>query len=498
MDYLPEWKIYLWKKLLLNKEKFDQSTVAVNNFIFFSDAEQRTLMMNKSQRAIDSIKHAYDAAVARQEAMNIDMSEDQSIDDDYYSFHPIKIMSALIELMDSKPPVLSIKARLDKRYVVWYRQTKKSYEASQYKKHLASLGGRGSTPYKPDPKYMNDPHCGLSGGIYEKTEAGQILTPDEFRELAGFASHSTYDYLVLELKIDQSELQKRLAAYLDSFIEGNLVPPRSVQYFDPNLQKKNVHSSIHAMTAKFGRKNLPITPERIAQYGGWPIGEEKHYRIFETLFSLEKSGVIKIEDLREGEIIVSLLTTYEQADTATKKTVKKAFDLEKEKEKIVAIKFAADFKVTKEKWFNMKGIIDTICEKLPPVEDADGIIIQPITLDRSTFSAERLEILPAVLKHAYDNGVATYPVSKSRVVISSEPVRRFLDGENILIKNLDKFDDYRAQINDLCNFIEREGESRFSPASEASSSRSQSSTDQQQIPAGYHGNHLVCHSTTFC
>lgn len=306
MEYLSEWKIYLWKKLLLNTEHFDEGVVVPHNFTFFSDDEQYGLMVQGTQKTINATQQARGIAAARRAAVQAD-SAHQPIGDNYYSSHPINTMGALVELMDSEPRILSVTARLDKRYIAWYRAEKKKYETTQYSKHLASRSmGNTFKPYKPNPDYMSDPFCGLGETIYKKAETGQVLTADEFRELAGVAHHRTYDYLVLELKIDMPALQARMDAYLKNFDAGSLVAPHGVQYFDPSLQKNNTLTAIKAMTTNFGTKNLQVTPARIAEYGGWPLGNERHYRIFESIFSLEKDGELVISDLRKSELVLSL------------------------------------------------------------------------------------------------------------------------------------------------------------------------------------------------
>ena len=58
MDYLPEWKIYLWKKLILNKDgEFDRK-LTLNSFRFFTPREERDLIRAGIQKSIDIIKIA--------------------------------------------------------------------------------------------------------------------------------------------------------------------------------------------------------------------------------------------------------------------------------------------------------------------------------------------------------------------------------------------------------------------------------------------------------
>lgn len=137
------------------------------------------------------------------------------------------------------------------------------------------------------------------------------------------------------------------------------------------------------------------------------------------------------------------------------------FDLEKEKAKITAIKFGADFQTARTKWFVVKSILDAIHRKLPPLEDAGGVIKEVINLNDGSLNSEQKEMLAVVLKHAYDMGVLSYLNTDGDAVISSVPVSRFIEGENILVEDLDKFESHKAKIDDLCDFIEKEGKRKF-------------------------------------
>jgi hypothetical protein len=116
---------------------------------------------------------------------------------------------------------------------------------------------------------------------------------------------------MMDIKIDRPAIEAKLDAYIEDFSAGNLVAPHGILYFDANIQRTQVHSAVQAMTGSFGVKNLLVTHERIAQYAGWPVGNQKYYRIFETLFWLEKTGNVTIHDLRKGEVILSLVTVPE-------------------------------------------------------------------------------------------------------------------------------------------------------------------------------------------
>lgn len=144
------------------------------------------------------------------------------------------------------------------------------------------------------------------------------------------------------------------------------------------------------------------------------------------------------------------------------------FDLEKEKSKIIAIKFELDFQTARVKWFTVKSILDAIHRKLPPLGDAEGIITETVSLSDEFLTAEQKKMLPFVLKHAYNSGAVSFDSPKSSAVISSEPAMKFIEGENILIENLSEFESYKANIDELCDFIEREGKEKFTDTTKPS------------------------------
>ena len=59
-------------------------------------------------------------------------------------------------------------------------------------------------------------------------------------------------------------------------------------------------------------------------------------------------------------------------------------------------------------------------------------------------------------------GVATFPSSRhSHIVATSEPIRRFIRGENVIIKSRDAFENYRSGVSELCDFIKNDDAERF-------------------------------------
>lgn len=170
-------------------------------------------------------------------------------------------------------------------------------------------------------------------------------------------------------------------------------------------------------------------------------------------------------EIRTRAILETFFDETEQKEkekeVPTEHSHKNTFDLEKQKSKISAIKFETDFQTAQVKWLTVKNILDAIHRKLPPLEDTEGIIQETVNLSDEFLTTEQRKILPFVLKHAYNNGAVSFPVSKSNAVISSEPARKFIEGESILIEDLSRFESYKADIDELCDFIEKEGKRKF-------------------------------------
>jgi hypothetical protein len=461
MDYLPEWKIYLYKKLLLD-ESSSERVFQPSDFLYFDEKAQVHAMQKQYQRSIDRLhwveNTAYSAALNGNK-VRIDSSSSTPTAHQYYFFEPQAIMLELIDLAEGKHPCLEIEdIKVGKDVIQKYRQERRRILALHERRRLASITmSHSASNTKPDDRYT-DPFCGLPESVYKKVENGEFLTLSELRQLLHKGiDESIYPSVRFKMRIHKKRLQARLNTYLDDFISGKLIPSKGVRYFRFEEQKKNILLGVQSLVAEYGN-NTPITFEEVAKRGVWENEDEDRYRFYETLFALEKLEEIRITNLRGDEVIISVVEAKKENATSVVET--HVFDAEKEKAKISAILFAEDFKIAKEKWFNMKGIIEAIYRKLPPVEDTSGLVTQPISLTDEDLSHEQEKILAHVLRHAYNNGVAAFTSSASSVVISSEPARRFLSGEEIFIKNLDKFDAYRAKINDLCDFLQKE-ESRF-------------------------------------
>lgn len=371
--YFPEWKLYLWKKLLLNNDGFGKRVVSLKDFIFFDEMEQRKIIIAKNQKITSSSQNAHNIALATRKPLESYHGKYQPTDDEYYSCTPMKALVSLIELADEKPHAISIKASLNKLYITHYRDEKRRFDVKQATLRMISID-RNPTSYNASKNWMGDPFCGLGESIYKKAENNQLLTLDDLKKMIRIMRDSAREHLMFEVKINKSALQKRLDKYLSDFETSNLIPSEGVRYFDPNLQRQDIYSAVQAMTSKFGTKNLQVTPHGIAQYAGWTGGKEKHYRIFETLLSLEKTGEIAVIDLRKDEVIISLNTIVRAPAPHT--ATESSYDTKEDTDKITVQTKHGELELNKATGdFQLNEVIGT----LNPTSQEYGILLKLMT-----------------------------------------------------------------------------------------------------------------------
>jgi hypothetical protein len=285
MDYVPEWKIYLWKKLILNKAGEFDGPLKPSNFVFFTEAEQREAFRQVAQKSVDSIN----MAVWARSIMDIGGGH-IPLENAYFHSEPKDALSALIELTRADPKLLTIEnIILEKKYLAAYKRKRGEYLAMEEKKRVASIS-MGSAGRKPSESYFNDKYAGLGPTIHAKVEACQELTVSELQSLIG-TGLPIFDFLTFEIKTDKAKLEAKLNAYIDDFVANKLIAPKGVRYFDPEQQIANIRVALGTLSQKYG-KNMTITAEEIAKAGGWYIRDEHHYRFFESILALEKSGQI--------------------------------------------------------------------------------------------------------------------------------------------------------------------------------------------------------------
>lgn len=310
-SYLPEWKLYLWKKVLLDKSN-PETIFQLSDFIYFNQEDQFSVMSKQMRNDMDRIQNARLGASVNEGKMVSNWVNDTPFPDQYWNFKPKEVMSALIELAEERPKFLDIKdIKLRKDDIYKYRQERKDYLLSLKRKHLASrtMVSRNGNVYTPEPdNRFTDPFCGLPEHIYKKVDDAKKLTLSDLAELVrGTPQESLYDLIRFKIQINKEIMLAHMNAYINDFMVGNLVPPQGVRYLKFDQQKNDILNAIQSLATKYGSTNMAITFEEIARCSGWEDMRERYYRFYETLFALEKSGDIEIKDLRMTEVIISFL-----------------------------------------------------------------------------------------------------------------------------------------------------------------------------------------------
>ena len=333
MDYLPEWKIYLWKRFLLNGENRGKIYQSKELIFFFFDLD------------IDDLRKTLD--LQRQILMHsirtgiFTTGEYTRPQDSLYGAEPKEVLKALIELADTKPCILEIsKITLNKGYLIKYNQKRREYLVLHQKKTLSSvsIGSRRGT--EPDSNYFNDKFCGLGENLYRSVESGKNLTLDELKLLITREQPiPLWDFLSFAISINKILLLKKMHEYINHFMLGELIPPPKVRYFGYQQQSEMLSQSIRQLSKKYGNQNFSITLDELAKEGGWQGKNEKNLRFYETVFALEMIGQIEIKALRKEEVVVSLTNKFDQpnnlplsSSTLTTANRKKLCVLEKLKE----------------------------------------------------------------------------------------------------------------------------------------------------------------------
>ncbi len=280
MDYLPEWKIYLWKKLILNKDAEFNGKLTPDSFRFFNGKEGRELMRDKLQKSIDTVN----LAVKSESLIDI-RSGTTSFENSYFHFDPAQSLYALIELTRQPSCIEITKIHLDKKMLTDFKDlfTPKDFGPDGYTKI-------------PEGKELTVADLGSSCS-------------------SNYANNPAFSYLSFEIRIDTEKLRAKLDVYLNDFGENKFIGPKGIWYIDSKKQSQDILSAIHKLSEKYGR-NLTITADEVAKAGGWYLKDEHYYRFYETIFALEKAGHIQITGLRKEEVMISLVTTSvaEQSD----------------------------------------------------------------------------------------------------------------------------------------------------------------------------------------
>lgn len=132
-------------------------------------------------------------------------------------------------------------------------------------------------------------------------------------------------------------------------------------------------------------------------------------------------------------------------------------EIEKAKHQIEITNIATDHRLIRDKWLNIKRIIDAIYKELSPLIDNQ----QTISINNDSLTAEQKKLLPSVLEKMWEDNIIDYHSYKTPHVATSEPIRKFLRGEYIIVENRNIFENYRKEISEFYDFIEKSGRERF-------------------------------------
>lgn len=270
MDFLPEWKIYLWKKLILNKDGEFDGKLTSRSFAFFNDVEQRRLTRDKVQRTIDAIRVATKSGVL----MNAGIRS-TDFENSFFHSSPPESFRALVELSQGPKCIEFIKISIDKKL----------------------LG----------PSFSEDKFGGFGEEAYNKIMADKNLTIKDLRfsYFSNYSNNPLFSYLSFEIKIDKEKLAEKLNTYIDDFTAHKFIGPKGARFIDPKKQSGNILAALMKLSERYGSA-MVTSSEEVAKAGGWYLREEHNYRFLEALFALERSGNIEIKDLRQSEVVLSL------------------------------------------------------------------------------------------------------------------------------------------------------------------------------------------------
>lgn len=262
-DYLPEWIIYLWKKLILNKDGQFDGTLRLGDFAFFNAEDRREAQRAVFQASIDTLKYA--AKTKSLIDINAQFLKEHQL---YFYFNPFQVFLMLSQGLSSKPVAVEMKD-------IHIDQVAPAISGVEFdEKVLTKIKG---------------------GEEFSIVELNNLLKADS----------PLLQHVSFTLKINKDNLIKKLNDYLDKYTSGTFRTPKGIYYIDPEKQQSDFLRALGLLQQKYGQK-IMITSELLAKAGGWLMIDELHYRFYETLFALEKSGHIEITDLRKEEVMVTL------------------------------------------------------------------------------------------------------------------------------------------------------------------------------------------------
>jgi hypothetical protein len=434
-NYLPEWRLYLLKKLVIDSKKLSGRPLTTANFLYVTGQEVKDSVMESLQQEMKFLESIPNRVYAGEK---IQVTADSIAFSKGYTppeFKSLEIINELIELSgEPDAPIKLIKMQISRQYFVLLE-----------KKRLASISSG---------TFVKDRNGAWTKAVAEGVAPMTPLKIETVKSLLNLTP-GLADHMVFNLEIDPAKINKKIQVYLDDFEEQRLIPPKGQRYLAVNEQKTKFLTAIGVLEKRFGRANISTNFTEIIQIIGRENWREESCRFYETLFLLENEGVIKIVDLRGLEVVFSFI----QAPAPERKIIE-LFDVEKEFAKVRRIQDPAAHHIAQEKWLNIKFILGEIGKALPPLKSK---LPQFLSLNTDRFSDEQKTLLYLVMEYLLDiGGVELPPQAQPIVVLSSEPLRKVLSGEYAVIGNQDSIEGYISQVYELCDLIERDSHAKFS------------------------------------
>lgn len=134
-------------------------------------------------------------------------------------------------------------------------------------------------------------------------------------------------------------------------------------------------------------------------------------------------------------------------------------EIKEVKHQIEITAVATDHRLIRDRWLNIKRILDAIYKELSPLKNSQ----QTISINKNSLPIEQKKLFESVLEKMLEDGIVDYYNSndKIQVVTTSDQIRKFLRGEDIIIKDRNVLENYRKEISELYDFIEKDGRKRF-------------------------------------
>lgn len=124
-------------------------------------------------------------------------------------------------------------------------------------------------------------------------------------------------------------------------------------------------------------------------------------------------------------------------------------DFEKRKHEVRKIRVANDHRHYRDRWRNIKTILDEISSKLSPLESQ-----QEILLDQKVFSPKEKMLLPSILESLGKMRLTTIQPLEEGYYSFDVPY-------HISVPDTEQLEEYRKAIVEFCEFVENDGIRRF-------------------------------------